>query len=107
MREASSLVLSARLTADGASVVAHDPIAEGQARALIPGIELADSALDAVDGADAVVLVTEWPQFRDLDWKDVAQRMSGTAIIDGRNALDPEAIAAAGQHYEGIGRGGA
>ncbi len=104
MREASSLVLSARLQADGASVVAHDPIAEEQARALIPGIELADGPLEAVDGADAVVLVTEWQQFRELDWKDVATRMRGTAIIDGRNALDPAAVTAAGLTYEGIGR---
>jgi UDPglucose 6-dehydrogenase len=104
MREASSLVLSARLQADGATVVAHDPIAEDAARRLITGIEFADSPLDAVDGADAVVLVTEWPQFRQLDWKDVAQRMTGTTIIDGRNALDPAAVSAAGLTYEGIGR---
>jgi UDPglucose 6-dehydrogenase len=104
MREASSLVLSARLQADGAIVVAHDPIAENVARGLIPAIEFADSPLEAVDGADAVVLVTEWPQFRELDWGEVAQRMAGSTIIDGRNALDPGAVSAAGLTYEGIGR---
>jgi UDPglucose 6-dehydrogenase len=104
MREASSLVLSARLQADGASVVAFDPIAEEEARRLLPTIDFAESALEAVDGADAVVLVTEWPQFRELDWGEVAARMAGTTVIDGRNALDPDTVRAARLDYEGIGR---
>jgi UDPglucose 6-dehydrogenase len=104
MREASSLVLSARLHADGASVVAYDPVAEEQARALVGGIEFADSPLAAVAGVDAVVLVTEWGEFLELDWKRVAEAMDGTLIVDGRNALDPDAIRAAGLIYEGIGR---
>jgi UDPglucose 6-dehydrogenase len=60
--------------------------------------------MEAVEGADAVVLVTEWDEFGDLDWGDVASAMSGTLVIDGRNALDPAAIKAAGLTYEGIGR---
>jgi UDPglucose 6-dehydrogenase len=104
MREASSLVLSARLHADGASVVAYDPVAEEQARLLVSGIEFADSPLAAVARADAVVLVTEWPEFVELDWNTVAAAMAGDVIVDGRNALDPEAIRAAGLTYEGIGR---
>jgi len=104
MREASSLVLSARLAADGARVSAYDPIAEEEARKLMPGLEFADSALAAVEGADAVVLVTEWPEFRDLDWAGVAEQMSGWLVIDGRNALDADAVRAAGLVYEGIGR---
>ena len=55
-------------------------------------------------GADAAVLVTEWDEFKELDFDAVAEAMSGTLIIDGRNALDPEAVAAAGLTYEGIGR---
>jgi len=104
MREASSLVLSARLNADGAAVTAYDPVAEEQARLLVSGIEFADSALDAASGADAVVLVTEWPEFMELDWRLVANRMRGKVVIDGRNALDPHAIRSAGLLYEGIGR---
>jgi hypothetical protein len=104
MREASSLVLSARLTADGASVSAYDPIAEDQARGLVGGITLADSALEAVRGADAVVLVTEWPEFLELGWETVAEAMSGNLVVDGRNALDPEVVRSAGLRYEGIGR---
>ncbi len=104
MREASSLVLSARLHADGASVVAYDPVAEDQARALVSQISFAESPLAAVEQADAVVLVTEWREFLELDWGAVAQRMSGKLVVDGRNALDPAAIRAAGLVYEGIGR---
>jgi UDPglucose 6-dehydrogenase len=105
MREASSLVLSARLQADGAHVRAFDPIAEHQARRLIPGVELADDALDAVRDADAVVLVTEWREFKELDWAEVAAAMRGTLVVDGRNALDADAVQAAGLSYEGVGRG--
>jgi UDPglucose 6-dehydrogenase len=104
MREASSLVLSARLHADGATVVAYDPVAEDQARALVSEITFANSPLEAIDGADAVVLVTEWREFLELDWATVAARMSGDVVVDGRNALDPDAVRRAGLVYEGIGR---
>ena len=104
MREATSLVLSARLQAAGAQVRAYDPVAEHEARKLMPGLEFADDALGAVADADAAVLVTEWDEFKQLDFGAVAQAMSGTLIVDGRNALDPDAVAAAGLTYEGIGR---
>jgi UDPglucose 6-dehydrogenase len=103
MREATSLVLSARLQAAGAKVRAYDPVAEEEARHMMPGIAFADGALDATQGADAVVLVTEWDEFKALDWADVASAMRGTLLIDGRNALDADAVRAAGLTYEGIG----
>jgi len=78
--------------------------AEEQARKLVSGISFVDAPLDTVADADAVVLVTEWPEFIDLDWHAVAQAMRGTLVIDGRNALDPQAVRAAGLTYEGIGR---
>jgi len=104
MREASSLVLTARLLADGASVAAYDPVAEEQARKLVGGIAFASSPLDALTGADAAVLVTEWQELVELDWSEVAAAMHGNLLIDGRNALDPAAVRAAGLIYEGIGR---
>jgi UDPglucose 6-dehydrogenase len=104
MREASSLVLSARLQAEGAIVRAYDPVAEEEARELMPKVELAPDALEALKGADAAVLVTEWPEFSELDWAAAAERMAGRLVVDGRNALDPEAVQAAGLTYEGIGR---
>jgi UDPglucose 6-dehydrogenase len=104
MREASSLVLAARLQADGASVRAYDPVAEGQARQLMVGVEFADSAFEALEGVDAAVIVTEWPEFTELDWASVADRMAGSLVVDGRNCVDPAHVAAAGLLYEGIGR---
>ncbi|HSD81656.1 MAG TPA: UDP-glucose/GDP-mannose dehydrogenase family protein [Solirubrobacteraceae bacterium] len=105
MREASSLVLSARLQADGAKVRAYDPVAEEEARELLPGVDFAGGAIAAVAGADAVVLVTEWDEFKQLDWDEVAAAMAGRVVIDGRNALDAGRIRAAGLTYEGIGHG--
>ena len=70
-------MLAARLQADGATVRAYDPVAEDEARKLMVGVEFADSALDALDGADACVIVTEWPEFAELDWSEVAERMRG------------------------------
>jgi UDPglucose 6-dehydrogenase len=105
MREASSLVLSARLQADGAKIRVFDPVAEDEARGMIRGVHFATDVLDAVDGADAVVLVTEWAEFLALDWNEVGERMGGTLVLDGRNALDAAAVTAAGLTYEGIGRG--
>jgi UDPglucose 6-dehydrogenase len=104
MREASSLVLSARLQADGASVSVYDPVAEEQARTLVSGVDFAGSPLAALEGADAAVLVTEWQELIELDWAHVAAAMQGSLVIDGRNALDPVAVRAAGLTYEGIGR---
>jgi UDPglucose 6-dehydrogenase len=104
MREASSLVLSARLLADGAVLTAYDPVAEEEARKLITGVEFAASAAEACAGADAVVLVTEWPEFAELDLAAVARSMEGTLVVDGRNFLDPVTVRDAGLSYEGIGR---
>ena len=104
MREASSLVLAARLQADGATVTAYDPIAEHEARKRMRGVQFADSALGAVEGADAAILVTEWPEFSELDWREVKSRMAGDLLIDGRNFTDRDEVRAAGFIYEGIGR---
>jgi UDPglucose 6-dehydrogenase len=104
MREASSLVLSARLQAAGARVRVYDPVAEDEARKLIRGVQFSATAADAVAGADAVVLVTEWPEFGELDFAEVAATMRGDLLVDGRNFLDPAAVRDAGLVYEGIGR---
>jgi UDPglucose 6-dehydrogenase len=104
MREASSLVLSARLQGEGAEVVAFDPVAEARAQELLPDVRLEDSAEKALAGADAVVLVTEWSEFSELDWPALAASMSTPILVDGRNFLDPDAMRKAGFAYEGIGR---
>jgi UDPglucose 6-dehydrogenase len=104
MREASSLVLAARLEGEGATVAAFDPVAEPKAAELLPSVEMTGSALEALDGVDAAVLVTEWPEFAELDWAEVAKRMANPLLVDGRNFLDPESVRAAGITYEAIGR---
>jgi len=104
MREASSLVLAARLHGEGAEVVAYDPVAFERASELLDSVELAGSALEALEGADAAVLVTEWSEFADLDWAEVAGRMARPLVVDGRNFLDSKALLAAGFEYEGIGK---
>ncbi|HVD40417.1 MAG TPA: UDP-glucose/GDP-mannose dehydrogenase family protein [Solirubrobacterales bacterium] len=104
MREASSLVLAARLQGEGAEVVAYDPVAAERASELLGSVEMATSALGALEGADAVVLVTEWKEFAELDWAAAAERMNRALVVDGRNFLDPEALTKAGFEYEGIGR---
>ncbi|MDO8213999.1 UDP-glucose/GDP-mannose dehydrogenase family protein [Conexibacter sp. CPCC 206217] len=106
MREASSLVLASRLQGEGAVVAAYDPLAAEEASKLMPRVEFADSAIGALEGADAAVLVTEWPEFRELDWTVAGQQMAGRLVIDGRNHLDPDVVRGAGFDYEGVGRSG-
>jgi UDPglucose 6-dehydrogenase len=104
MREASSLVLAARLQGEGAEVTAYDPVAADAAKGMLEGVEFRDSALEALDGVDAAVLVTEWPEFAGLDWGAAAERMARPLLIDGRNYLDPGQLQSAGFEYEGIGK---
>ncbi len=105
VREATSLVLAGRLAGEGANVRAYDPVAGPKAHDMLAGARITASALEAIDGADAVVLVTEWPEFRELDWAgEVKRRMRVPLVVDGRNFLDREQLLEAGFTYEGIGR---
>ena len=102
MREAPSLVLAGRLQAEGAEVSAWDPVADPTGQ--LDGVAIAGSALEALEGADAAVIVTEWPELRDLDWAEAGARMRNRLVVDGRNMLDPATLRAHGFEYEGIGR---
>lgn len=104
MREASSLVLAARLQGEGAHVCAYDPVAEDRAQELLAGTQICDSVISAIEGADAAVIVTEWPEFGELPLDEISKKMKNPLIIDGRNMLDREAVREAGITYEGIGR---
>jgi UDPglucose 6-dehydrogenase len=99
-REAPSLVLASRLLAEGADVRAWDPIAVPE----LQGVQLCATPFEAIDGADAAVIVTEWPELAELATEEVRAAMRHPLIIDGRNLLDPDAVRAAGFAYEGIGR---
>jgi UDPglucose 6-dehydrogenase len=105
VREATSLVLAARLQGEGANVRVYDPVAADNASEMLGGARICDSALDALDGADAAVLVTEWPEFAELDWAgEVKEHMTTPLVVDGRNFLDRDALVSAGYAYEGVGR---
>jgi UDPglucose 6-dehydrogenase len=104
MREAPSLVLAGRLLAEGANVSAWDPVVDGID---LHGVRMAETVEDAAAGADAVVLVTEWPQLAEVDWSAVAQTMRTKIFVDGRNMLDQEMLRGAGFAVEGIGRAAA
>ena len=95
-------MLASRLLAEGAEVRAWDPIAD--ASRLLQGVTFCDTVLDAVTGADAAVIVTEWDELRTLASDDVRAAMRRAVIVDGRNLLDPDAARSAGFTYEGIGR---
>jgi UDPglucose 6-dehydrogenase len=104
MRDAPSLILAPRLLAEGAMVRGWDPVALEEARGVLRGVDLRESLLEAVAGADAAVIVTEWDELRDVATSEIRDAMRNPLIIDGRNLLDPETARAAGFTYEAIGR---
>jgi UDPglucose 6-dehydrogenase len=106
IREATSLVLAGRLQGEGANVRAYDPVAGDRAADVLgAGVKICATAQEALDGADGAVLVTEWPEFGELDWvNDVKKLMKKPLVVDGRNFLDRDALVAAGFTYEGVGR---
>ena len=100
-REAPAFVLAGRLLAEGADVVAWDPVANADG---LHGLVQVASVADAVAGADAAVLVTEWPELADLDWARLGATMRRAVLVDGRNMLDPASMREAGFTYDAIGR---
>jgi UDPglucose 6-dehydrogenase len=105
MRDAPSLPLIEGLVERGASVIAYDPVARGQAEQMLQGIEFANDAYAAAAQADALVIVTEWDEFRALDLDQLARSMRGKLLIDLRNVYDRADAEEAGLAYFGVGRG--
>jgi UDPglucose 6-dehydrogenase len=106
LRDAPALYVAERLLQMGARVKAYDPVAIEACRAQHPELRIryCDTAAETAQDSDALVLVTEWNEFRDLDLADLAGRMATPVLVDGRNLFAPEAAAAAGFDYIGIGR---
>ncbi|HEX5014969.1 MAG TPA: UDP-glucose/GDP-mannose dehydrogenase family protein [Candidatus Limnocylindrales bacterium] len=106
LRDAPSLDIARRLIDQGAEVVAYDPMGAARIRAaqLVDGLVVADDVHDALRGADAAGIVTEWPEFRNLDWTQVAAEMNGRAVVDGRNTLPAAQLREAGLAYAAFGR---
>lgn len=104
MRDAPAVPIIARLRQEGAIVRAYDPIAETNARRLMPDIEYCSTPYDAAQGSDALVLLTDWEEFRTLDLARIKDLMRRPVLIDGRNLLDPQRARGLGFHYAGMGR---
>jgi len=105
MREAPAIAIVEGLLAGGAAVRAYDPKAEDQARRVFGDrISLCARAYEAVAGAHALVVVTEWNEFREPDFAKIRSLMLHPAVFDGRNIYDPQVLRNLGFHYEGIGR---
>jgi UDPglucose 6-dehydrogenase len=105
MREAPSISLINGLVERGATVSAYDPVARHQAEQVLTGIDFADNSYAAADAADALVIVTEWDEFRALDLDRIAAAMRGKVLVDLRNVYDREDAEQAGLTYHGVGRG--
>ena len=105
MRDAPSIPLVEGLVEGGAEVVAFDPVGREQAEKVLPAIAYAESAEAVADGADALVIVTEWDEFRALDLDELAGRMRGKVLVDLRNLYDRADAEKAGLTYRGVGRG--
>ena len=108
LRDAASEVLIALLLSAGANVVAHDPVAMPAARRMhghLRGLGFALGALEAVERADALLIATDWPEYRQADWAAVRARMATPHVLDGHNICDPARMAALGFAYRGVGRG--
>ena len=104
LREAPAIEIARQLTERGAKVKAHDPVALPRARREFAdsGIAFCEDPVEMSKGADALVLVTEWPRYRDLPWEDLARGMRHPLVLDGRQYLDRPRLTRAGFHYVGI-----
>jgi UDPglucose 6-dehydrogenase len=107
MREATSRVLIAELLARGASVSAYDPVANDEARRIYgdtSGLHLVARANEALTNADALIIVTEWKEFRSPDFTELKALLKAPIIFDGRNLYDPGEVSKHGVEYHAIGR---
>ena len=106
IRFAPAIDLISRLLDEGAGIRAYDPEAMERARAALPQIEYAKSAYEAAEGAEALLIATEWDEFRKLDWARVREALVRPLILDGRNLLSPREMKAHGFEYQCFGRPG-
>jgi len=105
LRGSPAITVARRLDQAGHVVVAHDPaVSADQAARVIPDVTLYQTVEEAARGADAIVVGTDWPEYRRIDWETVSAGMRGILVFDGRNVLDGPAVAAAGLRYRSVGR---
>jgi UDPglucose 6-dehydrogenase len=104
VRFAPSLALVKSLEDEGAQVRAYDPEAMDKAKSALPNITYCSNPYEAAEGADAIVIVTEWDEFGQLDWDRIRSAVERPLVVDGRNMLDPTEMARRGFHYVSVGR---
>ena len=110
MREAPSRVVIAELLQRGARIKAYDPVAMDEARRVlgnVEGLSLVSNQVEALEGSDALLIVTEWKEFKSPDFDAIKQRLKRPVVIDGRNLYEPKLMRELGIDYEGVGRGNA
>lgn len=105
LREAPSLDIIQALQAEGASVKAYDPVSMEGAAEVLPKVTFCATAYDVAKGADALLIITEWNEFKQLNWQKIQDFMNHPIVVDGRNLYDPQEMAAKGFTYVGVGRG--
>jgi len=105
MRDAPALEIARRLQIAGAKVRAYDPVAMGVAAKMMPNVSLAEDAYELATGCDALVVITEWNEFKHLDLRRIKQVMRGNVLVDGRNLYEPRIMHEYGFVYRGVGRG--
>jgi len=104
MREAPSLTIVKQLQDRGAEVSAYDPVAEEQAKKVIGEVKFFGDVYKMVKGKEAIVIPTDWPEFKDLDWKKIRSLMKKANVVDGRNLLDKNKMEKMGFNYISVGR---
>ena len=104
LREAPALAIIPKLQQEGAEIQAYDPAAMEEARGLLPGVRFFSNAYEAAAGADALVLMTEWNQFRNLDLERIKAGLRSPVFVDLRNVYEPEKMAQLGFQYTSVGR---
>jgi UDPglucose 6-dehydrogenase len=105
MRDAPAIDIASSLQAQGANVRAYDPVAMEVAAPLMPGVEMAADPYELAKGCDALIVVTEWNEFKQLDLDQIRDSMRQPVLFDGRNIYDPEKMQKLGFRYRGLGRG--
>ena len=104
MRDAAAIDIISWLQNDGAKITAYDPKAEESAKEVLPKITYANEVYSVMDGADLLIILTEWNEFKDINFEEVKKRMKTPNIIDGRNLYDPKILREYGFNYIGVGR---
>jgi UDPglucose 6-dehydrogenase len=105
MRDAPSLEIARALQIAGARVKGYDPVAMPAAGRMLPNVQLVEDPYELAEGCDALVVITEWNEFKNLDMERIKASMRGNAMVDGRNLYDAAQMSQLGFHYRGIGRG--